>query len=279
METIQAGLRAAIKTFLFALYVLCFLTVGYVIHLTTREESLRRKRFMRNAAFFTRLGTKSFNIRIIAKNKPAEEAGGLMVGNHMGFLDLLALYSLTPSLFITSEEMHETPVLGLITEMAGCIYVERRNRSKTLGEMKKIADVLRQGFRVILYPEATSTNGEAILPFKRTLMMAAAEAEVAIQPFVVNFKEINGDDFNLKWRDHVCWYGDMSFAPSMWKSLSLKTLTIEVEYLEKVYAKPNEDRGELADRVREMIVAKFKPVRMNTEESASVLEADSITEN
>ncbi len=261
MEEIQAGLRAVVKTFLFIVYVISFLIIGYVIHIVTRNESSRRRRFMANAAFFTDLANKSFNIRVIAKNKPPADEKCMLVGNHMGFLDLLAVYALTPSLFVTSEEMHETPVLGLITEMAGCVYVERRNRSKTVGEMRKLADALREGFRIVLYPEATSHNGEEILPFKRTLMMAASEAGVPIQPFVVNFTDINGEPFIMKWRDHVCWYGDMTFAEGMWKSLSLKTLTIEVEYLEKVYPKPDEDRGELADRVRDMIVAKFVPVK------------------
>lgn len=261
MEKIQARLRATVRTFLFALYVICFLILGYVIHLVTKDKNLRRRRFMKSTSFFAQLGAKTFGIRVEAKNKPQDGEKCLLVGNHMGFLDILALYSLTPSLFVTSEEMHETPVLGLITEMAGCIYVERRNRSKTVGEMRKIASALGDGFRVVLYPEATSHNGEEILPFKRTLLMAASEAGVPIQPFVVNFEEINGEEFNLKWRDHVCWYGDMSFAPSMWKSLSLKSLTFEIEYLDKVYPKANEERGALADRVRDMIVAKFRPVR------------------
>jgi 1-acyl-sn-glycerol-3-phosphate acyltransferase len=276
VEEIQSRLRAVVKTILFITYVICFLLTGYAIHFSTRDQNSRRRRFMANTKFFANLANKSFDIKVEAKNKPAEDEKCLLVGNHMGFLDLLAVYSSTPSLFVTSEEMHEAPVLGLITEMAGCIYVERRNRAKTVSEMRGLAEALRQGFRIVLYPEATSTNGEQVLPFKRTLMMAASEADVPIQPFVVNFKEINGDPFIMKWRDHVCWYGDMTFAPSMWKSFTLKSLTIEVEYLEKVYPKKDEDRAVLADRVRDMIVAKFIPVDKTAIEAVAVLEADLI---
>lgn len=157
--------------------------------------------------------------------------------------------------------MRETPVLGLITEMAGCIYVERRSRSNILKELGEMIDYLRKGFRVVLYPEATSTNGEGVFPFKRTLMTAAAHAGVPIIPYVFNFREINGEPgFQLKYRDSVCWYGDISFVQAIWNAFSLKSLVCEVEFLSPVYTKTDDDRAVVADAVREMIVAKFNPV-------------------
>ncbi len=102
--------------------------------------------------------------------------------------------------------MRETPLLGLLTELGGCIFVERRSRTKILDDLKSIVRPLQRGFKVVLYPEATSTNGEQVLPFKKALMMAAARAGVPIQPVVINFPEINGEPFSLKTRDYVCWY-------------------------------------------------------------------------
>jgi 1-acyl-sn-glycerol-3-phosphate acyltransferase len=218
-----------------------------------------------------------FNIHVEVKNKPAADEVFLLVSNHMGFLDILALASILPNLFVTSREMRETPVLGLLTEMAGCMYVERRSRLKTVEEMKSVAKALNQGFRVVLYPEATSTNGEQVLPFKRTLMMAAAEAHVPIQPAVINFKEINGEAFTLKWRDHVCWYGEMGFGESAWRAMTLRSLTIQVEFLEKIYPTPTDDRAAVADKAHDMIAAKFRPVIMDpTGIPASVSEADPV---
>lgn len=220
---------------------------------------------MRHGLIAIRFIVKIFGVKVQAINKPPDDEIFLLVSNHMGFLDILALASVMPSLFITSREMRETPVLGLLTEMAGCMYVERRNRMKTLDEMKTVARTLNQGFRVVLYPEATSTNGEAVLPFKRTLMMAAAHAGVPIQPVVINFEEINGEKFTLKWRDHVCWYGEMGFGGAAWRAMTLKSLTIRLEYLEKIHPTVNDDRGVIADRAHDMIAAKFHPV-LPTEE-------------
>lgn len=194
-------------------------------------------------------------------NKPKDGEKFLLVSNHMGFMDILLMFSICPMLFVTSNEMRETPFLGLLTEMAGCMYVERRSRTKILEEMKSMVEALRDGFRIVLYPEATSTNGEQVLPFKRTLMMAASQAGVPIQPAVINFREVNGDEFNLKWRDHLCWYGDISFATSLWKALTLKSLKAEIEFLEQIQTTPEDDRGLIADKAHAMIAAKFIPVK------------------
>ncbi|HND85557.1 MAG TPA: lysophospholipid acyltransferase family protein, partial [Pseudobdellovibrionaceae bacterium] len=119
----------------------------------------------------------------------------LMVANHMGFIDILFLASQIPMTFVTSVEMRDTPFLGWITDMGGCLYVERRSRSSILRELEHIAQALKEGFRIVLYPESVSTNGEQVLPFKRTLLMSAAMAGVPIQPVVVNFKSIDGEEF------------------------------------------------------------------------------------
>ncbi|UOF00087.1 lysophospholipid acyltransferase family protein [Bdellovibrio reynosensis] len=215
---------------------------------------------------------KVFNCRVKYTNRPGDSEKFLAVSNHMGFVDILMLASCFPVVFVTSNEMKETPFLGLLTEMAGCMYVERRSRTKILEEMKSIGAVLKRGYRVVLYPEATSTNGEKVLPFKKTLIMAAAYAGVPIQPIVINFRKINDEEFSLKWRDHVCWYGDIPFVTAMWKSLTLKSVDAEVEFLEKIFCTTEDDRGLIADKAHALISAKFVPVKGAPQEDSAAIE-------
>ncbi len=203
---------------------------------------------------------KAFGVELNVLNKPADSEKFLVVSNHMGFIDILLIGSVFPSVFVTSIEMRNTPFLGLITEMAGCVYVERRNREKISDELNSLISALKNGFKIVLYPEATSTNGEKVLPFKRTLMMAAAHAGVPIQPVVVNFREVNGEKFSTKWRDHLCWYGDMPFAVSLWNSLTLKSVKAEIEFLDQIHSTLDDDRGVVADKAHELISKKFVPV-------------------
>lgn len=261
VEAFLAGLRGVYRFIIFVTVVLSFLAWSFLCHWVIRDPQKRMHRFSRNTQFFCGLMIKGLGLNLKVINKPSPDEKFLIVSNHMGFVDILSLATSLPLLFVTSKEMRETPFLGLLTEMGGCLYVERRSRTKILEEMKAMVDALKQGFRVVLYPEATSTNGERVLPFKKTLMMAAAQAGVPIQPVVINFREINGEEFNLKWRDHVCWYGDIPFVTSMWKTMTLKSVTAEIEFLEKIHASPEDDRGAVAEKAHALISAKFVPVK------------------
>lgn len=261
METIQVGLRGALRLILCNILILSFLIWSYLCHWFVRDTQKRLQLFSSNTHFFSGLMLKGLNLELRVVNLPLPGQKFLVVSNHMGFVDILMLASCLPTVFVTSNEMRETPFLGVLTEMGGCVYVERRSRTKILEEMNSIVKVLQQGFRVTLYPEATSTNGERVLPFKKTLLMAAAQAGVPIQPVVVNFRKINGEDFTLKWRDHVCWYGDIPFITAMWKTLTLKSVVADVEFLEQVPVNLTEDRGVVAEKIHHMISTRFEPVK------------------
>lgn len=261
MEKVQTGFRILYRFLIFILLAVGFFISAFYLHLKFKDPFERMAQFSKNAQFFNVLICRFFNVKVnvsghIPKNQP-----GLIAGNHMGFIDVLVMNSLQPTLFVTSNEIKETPFLGLLCELSGCLFVERRNRMNIGNELNEIVTYLKRGFNVILYPEATSHNGEEILPFKRTLLTSAAYAEVPIRPYCFNFKSINGEPFTLKYRDDVCWYGPISFARGFIGFASIKELVVDVEFLEPVFTKPSDDRGQVADSVREQIVKKFRPVQ------------------
>lgn len=238
-----------------------YLIRAFWIKFTEKDEVLQKRKFADNGVRSCGLAVRAFGMKVKVINPLSKDSHGLVVGNHMGFVDILIMASLMPNLFVTSNEMKETPGLGLVTELAGCIYVERRSRGNIQNELKGMTDWLKKGFRITLYPEATSHNGEEILPFKRTLLMSASLAGVPIYPYSFNFISINGEPFSVKHRDGVCYYGDITFGRSVLNLFALKEIVAEVRYLEPYYPKPDEDRGQVADLIRERIVQHFIPVR------------------
>lgn len=261
MHTLKVSIRLIYRLIIFVVYSSDYLLRAAWITWTEQDPYLRRKKYTLNAVRTNTIACKKFGIRIEVVNPLPASAHGLIVGNHMGFLDIMVMASVSPNLFVTSNEMKETPFLGLICEMGGCLFVERRSRGNIQNELKEMIDHLQKGFRVILYPEATSHNGEEILPFKRTLLTAAAHAGVPIYPYAFNFKSINNGPFTTKFRDSVCYYGGITFPVSMFRSLCLDEVTAEVTFLEPYYPKVDEDRGYVADTVRERIVKAFRPVQ------------------
>jgi len=130
------------------------------ISLSTGDLQTRRKKLIKNGKKYARLFAKAFNLEVVCKNPIPENEGSLLVGNHIGFVDIVTLYAICDGVFITSLEMKNTPGLGQICDLGGCAYVDRKNRMNIHEELRGVTDVLKQGFRVILYAESVASNGE-----------------------------------------------------------------------------------------------------------------------
>lgn len=256
---IWVNIRAFIRLLLFIFILAGFLAWSVFCRMRLRDPKKRLQQASRNVQGVCELILKVFKVKKVIIGKPNFQQNALIVSNHMGFVDILVIASLQPILFITSQEMHEAPVLGTITEMGACIYTERRSRTQIMGEVQKIVEALKNGFNVGLYPEATSTNGDRVLPFKRTLMTAAAHAGVPIQPVVVNFSSINHGPFDTMSRDSVCWYGPMPFHTALWNALKTVEVTVELTYLELIHSTLEDDRGVIADLAHAKISSAYRP--------------------
>lgn len=223
---------------------------------------LRRTRTIVQARF-CRLGLKILNVNTSLlggeKIEDVSSKARLMVGNHMSYLDILILSSIYPSSYVTSQEIRETPFLGIICEWAGCLFVERRSRANLSQEVSQIKEALLNGLTVTIFPEATSTNGEEILRFRAPLYQAAIDSGAPVQPFCLNYLRINGAPFSRGNRDYVCWYGDMEFAPHLWALCRLESVDVSVQVLEALDPAHYPHPRELAERSHHLVSAKFQP--------------------
>lgn len=253
------NLRAAYRFIKFVVIISAYLVQGAVIYFTNKNSDVRRKRLTENAHRYGIRLVKTFHVQVICKNPIAHNEASLLIGNHVGFIDILCLISLVPTVFITSREMQKAPGLGQITEVAGCTYVNRVNRMKIQHELKDIIEVLKKGFHVVLYAESVASNGEQVLPFKKTLLMAAGLAGVPIRPFVFNYRSVNGGPVKFEHRDALCWHGDITFFQSIWGALQLETLICELEFLPLLHVTPEDHRSEIAHKLHAMVSEKYVP--------------------
>ncbi|MBX2995183.1 MAG: 1-acyl-sn-glycerol-3-phosphate acyltransferase [Bdellovibrionaceae bacterium] len=253
-------IRGAVKLLMFAVAVLIFLAVTFFGHVFIRNVARRRHYFTDVVHAFAKWGVWFLNVQVVTTHAPPRDQNFLFISNHLGILDIVVLASITPTLFITSVEMKNTPGLGLLCEMGGCLFVERRDRSNIHKEIDQIRIALQQGVNVTLYPEGTSTNGERVLPFKKSLLTAAAGTGVPVLPLVVNYTKVDGAPTTALNRDQVCWYGDQSFPPVFWRLLTNRSVVAEVEFFDEVHVTSDEQRREIAAYAHQVISANFKPI-------------------
>lgn len=259
------------------LVILGFICFSLIVKIIYWNVKNRRKLYSKSVHLTSKITLKVLNVKVHAfKEKVAKKhlkdkliirknKAHFIVSNHMGVLDILIIAAEQPTLFVTSVDMRETPGLGFLTEMAGCLYVERRSRLNIHNEIQQIREALQQNLNITLYPEGMATNGEKVHPFKKSLLTAAAGTDVPLQPVVVNFRKVNGEKMSLKWRDYVCWYGKQSFFAAMFRTLSTSSIHAEIEYLEPLKMHSDEERRIVAETLHQKISQAFTPLHKEVE--------------
>ncbi len=176
----------------------------------------------------------------------------LIVANHLSYIDLAVMMAARRSCFVTSVEMRETPGLGWVCALVGCLFVENRNWRRLRHEIQEVAAALRDGLDVVVYPEATSGNGDGVLPFHRALFKSAVLAQRTVQVACINYPAVEGAD-----RDDVFWYGEMDFLPHLWRLLGRERVEVVLSWLEVL--PPDADTRRLRDTSYERVSARFRP--------------------
>lgn len=220
-----------------------------------RDDDDRLRFFVENVSKWCRRALKimDFEVECIGLEKlDLKNKNYLFVSNHMSYLDILIFSASLPSVFVTSVDMGEVFLLGTLAEMGGSIFVERRNRQRIDRDISKMTETLRRGFNIVIYPEGTSTNGQRLLPFKKSLLMSAVDSEREIVPVALKYMEIDGQPFSKDNADVVCWHGDMTFADHLFGLWKHRKIKVQVEFLEPISPKLATDgeriRTELAEK-------------------------------
>lgn len=164
---------------------------------------------------------------------------GLLVCNHLSYLDILVLAALAPCLFVAKSEVRPWPVFGWFAQLAGTIFVNRSKPSQAAQSADEIAVALRNGALVVLFPEGTSSGGETVLPFKSSLLEPATQHTHALTAGLIAYELADGDV-----SEEVCYWKDMTLVPHLINLLSKRAIRASVGFTELRQGSSN--RKELA---------------------------------
>lgn len=150
---------------------------------------------------------------------------GLLVCNHLSYLDILVLASITPAVFVSKHEVRSWPVLGWFARLAGTVFVDRERRTHVGRVTDEIQSALGQGVLVILFPEGTSSGGETVLPFKSSLLEPASRQVHSLWAGLIQYELEDGDV-----SEEVCYWKDMSLLPHLINLLGKQTVRASVRF-------------------------------------------------
>ncbi len=225
------------------------------------RERKRRALLTKNASFFAKqaLPVLSIDVTVHGREKlPERRKGRLIVSNHLSSLDILVLLSLVPSVFVTSVELKNRLLTGMIARCGGSIFVERRSVASLKKEIDEISRVLKEGCTVVVFPEGTTSNGERVMPFKNSLLDAAVKTAVKILPLCLRYRKVNSEAVTAQNRNSVFYHGGETFVRHALKVLRLKSIEVEVTALETIPAPGHESRKQLAAAAHRAISTAYR---------------------
>ncbi|WP_298869956.1 lysophospholipid acyltransferase family protein [uncultured Psychrobacter sp.] len=198
-----------------------------------------REKLPRYIQAFCRKMAGSFGVQVVAVER-VEQHHGLWVSNHVSWMDIPVVGTLSPAFFLSKAEIGDWPIFGKLAHAAGTVFIERG--SGDAGTVAaQIATFLTKGFSVIFFPEATTTDGKKIKRIHGTLLQAAIDADVPVRPLVIAYVNKDGT-----LSEALPYYGKLTMKQSLKKVLDSKDVTAFVLPLEPIDPK-GLSKSELTD--------------------------------
>lgn len=245
-------LRASIILFFFLLLTLPLMPIQALL-IAARLPAARYLPY-----FYHGLVRRLLGVRVHLSGAPIAPGPVLIVSNHISWLDIPVLASLTPLCFIAKREVASWPFISWLAKLQRTIFIDRTRRAAVAETRKQILQRLEAKERVVLFAEGTSSDGNQVLPFKSPLFAAiepngANESGYRIQTCAIVYTHIHGLPMNRQQRPAIAWYGDMDMPSHAWGVLKGGPLDVHVRLGEPVSIAEVGDRKSLANHAYERV--------------------------
>ena len=205
---------------------LCFLRLVLILMrgpLTLKSRAL----WMQSSA---RLAIRSLGIRFRVQGRAP--TSGLLVANHLSYLDIIFFSAALPCCFVAKAEIATWPFFGMLARAGGTLFVDRSSRVSAEQVTEQVAERLRGPVPVLFFPEGTSTDGTQLLRFHSRFYTPAVDESIPVTAAAIRYVPEDGSP-----EREFCWFGDADFLPHLWKTLGGPNFSAELSFGEPhVYA-------------------------------------------
>jgi 1-acyl-sn-glycerol-3-phosphate acyltransferase len=150
----------------------------------------------------------------------------LLVANHISWLDILVMHAARHCRFIAKSEVHHWPLIGRLATGAGTLYIEREKRRDAMRVVHHMAERLRAGEVLAVFPEGTTTDGTRLLPFHGNLVQAAISAQAPVLPMALRYEDARTGAISLA----PAYVDDDTLVGSVWRLLRAPPVRARVSF-------------------------------------------------
>lgn len=174
---------------------------------------------------------------------------GLIVTNHISWLDIFVLNAVVPMRFVAKSEVRGWPVIGWLCHRAGTLFIARGKARDAARINRDMVELLQQGECLAVFPEGTTTDGSHVGHFHASLLQPAIDAGAPLHPVAIRYQD------DLGWRSTAAaYFDDISFGTSMWRILRTPELHVRLIATAPL-ATADAERRTLAHNAQQQITA------------------------
>jgi lyso-ornithine lipid O-acyltransferase len=139
---------------------------------------------------------------------------GLVVANHLSYLDILILSAAMPCFFVAKSEVSNWFYCGKAARAGGTLFIDRSRRSSAEKVASLISERLKLQVPLLFFPEGTSTDG-TMLKFHSSLFEPAIRDRAPVTAVAIRYVMEDGTP-----EKELCWFGDEALAPHLLRTLN-----------------------------------------------------------
>ncbi len=166
---------------------------------------------------------------------------GLLVANHISFLDIFVINAWAPAAFVSKDDVRGWPLIGWLSQRTDTIFMQRGSRRAAQATRDQLVSQLRAGQLVAVFPEGTTSDGHGVQAFHSALFQSAIDASAPVIPLALRYFDAHSHQ-----PSHAADYvGDMTLVSCLWSIASSGGLIVQLSPLPTI-ATAGVDRRHLA---------------------------------
>lgn len=228
---------------------------------------LRLRRYI--PRYWHRAACYLLGIRIHVHGEPERRRPLMLASNHASWQDILVLGAIADVAFIAKSEVAAWPVFGVLAKLQKTIFVAREQKRQAGRQVNEIAQRMKAGEIVVLFPEGTTSDGNRVLEIKSALFGAAAAAVpevpgnvVHIQPVAIAYTRVQGMPMGRYHRPIAAWPGDIELVPHLMGVLKAQAIDVDVSFGNTIEFRAGDNRkvlsASVAAQTRRMLLAALR---------------------
>lgn len=183
------------------------------------------------------LGHMGITLEILGR--PPVTGPVLLISNHISWLDIPVMHAARHCRFVSKSDVRDWPLVGTLATAAGTLYLERSSRRDAVRMVGLMESALRQNEVLAVFPEGTTGDGRALLPFHANLLQAAVSVNVPAQPVGLRFVDRASGQVSRA----PSYSGDEILIGSIWRTVCAPPIVAVVHYGQPELAQGRERRA------------------------------------